>query len=31
LAMRLFASLMKGDVKTFPSDQLPQAWDWIRA
>ena len=31
LIMKLFAPLMKGDVKTFSGDQLPEAWDWIRA
>jgi hypothetical protein len=30
LSMKLFAPLMKGDVKTFASDQLTQAWEWIR-
>lgn len=25
LVMKLFAPLMKGDVKTFPTDQLPKA------
>jgi hypothetical protein len=31
LIMKLFAPLMKGDVKTFPSDRPPRAWRWIRS
>lgn len=31
LIMKLFTPLMKGEVKTFPSDQLPMAWEWIRS
>jgi hypothetical protein len=31
LIMKLFAPLMKGDVKTFPIDQFPKAWEWIRS
>ncbi|MEW5856587.1 MAG: STAS/SEC14 domain-containing protein [Cyanobacteriota bacterium] len=31
LIMRLFAPLMKGDVKTFSVNQLREAWDWIRS
>jgi hypothetical protein len=27
LIMKLFAPLMKGDVKTFPSDRPPKAWE----
>lgn len=30
---KLFVILMrvKGAVKSFPSDQLPQAWEWVRS
>jgi SpoIIAA-like len=31
LIMKLFAPLMKGDVKTFSGEQLSTAWNWIRA
>jgi hypothetical protein len=31
LITKLFAPLMEGDVKTFPGNQLPQAWEWIRS
>ena len=29
--VKLFAPFMEGEVKTFPSDQLPQAVDWIKS
>lgn len=28
---RLVGHLMKGDVKSFPGDQLQPAWDWIKS
>jgi hypothetical protein len=28
---RLFAHVMPGEVKTFPSEQLAAAWEWIKA
>ena len=31
LAMKLFAPLMQGEVKTFSGDQLAKAWDWLRS
>lgn len=31
LAAKLFAPLMKGDVKTFSGDQLAEAWEWIKS
>lgn len=31
LIMKLFAPLMQGEVKTFPTNQLPNAWEWIRS
>lgn len=31
LIMKLFAPLMKGDVKIFSGEQLSEAWKWIRA
>jgi hypothetical protein len=31
LIMKLFAPLMKGDVKTFSGEQLSKAWEWISA
>lgn len=31
LIMKLFGPLMKGEMQTFPTDQLSKAWDWIRA
>jgi len=30
-AMKLDNYLMKAEVKTFPVDQLQEAWDWIRS
>ena len=29
--VKLFAHLMKGEVKTYSSEQLQEAWEWIRA
>ena len=29
--VKLFAYLMKGQVKTFPRDQLPEAWEWLKS
>jgi hypothetical protein len=31
LMMKLFAPLMQGEVKIFAGDQLPQAWEWLKA
>jgi hypothetical protein len=31
LMMKLFAPLMKGEVKTFSGDQLPKAWEWLKS
>ncbi|MGD0828023.1 MAG: STAS/SEC14 domain-containing protein [Desulfobaccales bacterium] len=31
LITKLFTPLMEGEVKTFPSDQLFEAWEWIRS
>lgn len=31
LSMKIFAPLMKGDTKVFAVEQLPEAWEWIRA
>jgi hypothetical protein len=31
LIMKLFAPLMKGEVKVFSGEQLSKAWEWIRA
>jgi hypothetical protein len=31
LAMKIFAPLMQGDTKVFAGEQLPEAWEWIRA
>ena len=31
LIMKLFAPLMKGEVKTFSAGQLSKAWEWISA
>jgi hypothetical protein len=28
--IKLFAPLMKGNARTFPSEQLEEAWDWIK-
>jgi hypothetical protein len=30
LIMKLFGPLMKGEMKTFSTDQLSEAWAWIR-
>jgi hypothetical protein len=29
--MKVFAVIMQGEAKTFPADQLPAAWEWIKA
>jgi hypothetical protein len=29
-ATKLGALIMSGEVKTFPSDQLKDAWDWVQ-
>ena len=31
LSLKLFAPLMKGETKVFSDEQLPEAWEWIRA
>ncbi len=31
LLMKLFGPLMKGELKIFLIDQLPEAWEWIRS
>ena len=28
--MKLFAPLMTGEVRTFPGEQLPEAWEWLK-
>jgi SpoIIAA-like len=30
LMMKLFAPLMTGESRTFPGEQLPEAWEWIK-
>jgi SpoIIAA-like len=30
LMMKLFAPLMSGETRTFPGEQLPEAWEWIK-
>lgn len=27
---RLAGLLMKGELRTFPADDLPRAWDWVK-
>lgn len=29
--VKLAGLLMTGEIRTFPSEQLQQAWDWLRA
>jgi len=31
LIMKLFGPLLEGEMKTFPTEQLSIAWEWIRA
>jgi hypothetical protein len=31
LIMKLFGPLMEGEMQTFPTNQLSNAWEWIRA
>ncbi len=31
VGIKLFSRLMKGEVKTFPAEQLAAAWDWLKA
>jgi len=31
LCIKLFGFLMKGEVRTFPADQLGSAWTWVKA
>jgi hypothetical protein len=28
--MKLFAPLMQGEMRTFPQEQLPKAWQWLK-
>jgi SpoIIAA-like len=28
--MKLFAPLMQGEMKTFPEEHLPEAWEWLK-
>jgi hypothetical protein len=30
MIMKLFAPLMQGETKTFPPEQLPEAWQWLK-
>lgn len=31
VGVKLFSHFMKGEVKTFPAEQLAAAWDWLKA
>jgi hypothetical protein len=28
--VKLFAQFMAGEVRTFPDEQLQEAWEWIK-
>jgi SpoIIAA-like len=28
--MKLFAPLMQGEMRTFPPEHLPEAWQWLK-
>lgn len=30
-AVKISGYFMEGKVKTFPREQLPEAWDWIKS
>ena len=29
-SVRLLANFIKGEIRTFPNDQLDQAWGWVK-
>lgn len=31
VGMKLFAPLMPGEIKSFPREELPAAWEWLKS